>query len=94
MRIAFTVNNIQTERAEYTTILLAKKLHNSGHEVFFIEVNDLLYTSDGHMGAFATQAAGNSFKATETYLAALQSQKNKEKILATDLDILMLLSVS
>lgn len=91
MNIAFVINNIKTEKPTYTTILLAKKMHNKGHNVFFIGVDHFIYTPDGHMGAYALQAKGKNYKSSEIYLAALQEQDdNRIKICSTDLDILML----
>ena len=91
MKIAFVVNNILTEQPGYTTALLAKKLHDRNHKVYFINVDDLLYNSEGHMGAYAVSAPAKSFKTTETYLNALQNCDHEiEKIEAKDLDILML----
>lgn len=91
MNIAFIINNIKTEKPIYTTILLAKKMHNQGHQVYIISVDDLLYTPDGHMGGFAIRAKGKTYKSSETFLASLLEQENnKVKILSTDLDVMML----
>lgn len=90
MNIAFIVNDIHKEKTHYTTILLAKKMHNQGHRVFLIGVDKLMYTREGHMGAYAIQAPGKSYKSSETFLAALQTEKRLIKILSKDLDILML----
>lgn len=90
MNIAFIVNDLRTEKPTYTTILLAKKMHNQGHQVFIIGVDNLIYTPEGHMGAYAVRAPGKNYKTSETYLASLQAEKEKIKILSTDLDILML----
>jgi len=90
MNIAFIVNDIRTEKPHYTTLLLAKKMHNQGHQVFLIGVDQLMYTREGHMGAYAIRAPGKSYKSSETFLSALQAVKQRIKILSKDLDILML----
>lgn len=91
MRIAFVVNSIKSEYPRYTTVFLAWKLHNRGHEVYFIGVGDLGYKSDGKMGGQAYQAEGNKYKTTNTYLKALRSKDNKpQSITSDDIDILFL----
>jgi glutathione synthase len=91
MRIALIVNDIETERYQYTSVFLGMRMHNQGHEVYFTGVADLVYYPDGHMGATAKRAPGKKYKTTETYLRAVQGDSAiVEKITATDLDVLLL----
>ncbi|PHN04576.1 glutathione synthetase [Flavilitoribacter nigricans] len=91
MRIAFVVNDVKTEYPRYTSVFLAFKMHNRGHEVYFIGVGDLSYLSDGRMGGLAYQAEGDKYKTTKTYLRALRSKDNSPKMITSDdLDILFL----
>ena len=41
MRIGFFINNIETEKAGYTTLHLAMTAVNRGHEVWIIGAGDL-----------------------------------------------------
>jgi glutathione synthase len=91
MRIAFVINNIRTEKSSYTTLLIARKMHNQGHEVYLIEIDNFIYTPEGHMAAFGLRAKGKNYKSSETFLASLlEQEEKKEKIISTELDILML----
>ncbi len=91
MRIGFVINDIKTEQPGYTTVRLAMKAHNMGHDVYLMGVGDLAYYPDGFMGARARKAAKNKFKTSESYLTSVKSDKGiEERITAPDLDILML----
>lgn len=91
MKIAFIVNDIETEEASYTTTFLAHKMHNLGHEVYQMGVGELAYYPEGYMGATAHKVPIAKYKTAENYLDALQSDKAiVEKITAPDLDIIML----
>lgn len=91
MRIGFVINDIRSEKSGYTTVRLAMKAHNMGHEVYMMGVGDLAYYPDGFMGARAHRATKNKFKSSENYLNCIQGDKAiEERITAPDLDILML----
>jgi glutathione synthase len=92
MNIGFVVNDVNTEKASYTTVFLAQRMHNLGHNVYLMGVGDLAYYPDGYMGATATQAEANhKYKTPATYLEALQSDAaTRVRVTAPDLDILML----
>ena len=91
MRIGFVVNEVQTEKAGYSTVFLAQRLHNQGHEVYFMGVGDLAYYPDGYMGATAHRAPTQKYKSEQTYLEAMQGEKRVvERVKAMDLDVLML----
>jgi glutathione synthase len=91
MKIGFVVNDIQTEKESYSTIYLAHKMHNIGHDVFLMGVGDLAYYPDGYMGAKATKASGQKYKTIANYLEAIKGPKAEiASITAKDLDVLML----
>lgn len=92
MTVGFVVNNIETEKAAYTTIFLAQRLHNAGHTVYLMGVGDLAYYPDGYMGAMAVQADPNhKYKSPSTYIDYIHSDKVKKvRITARELDVLML----
>lgn len=91
MKIGFVVNDVLTEKKGYATVYLAQRMHNEGHEVYFMGVGDLAYYPDGYMGATARRAPAQKYKTPQTYLEALQGEKGKvERVTAPDLDVLML----
>ncbi|SFG66850.1 glutathione synthetase [Pontibacter chinhatensis] len=92
MTIGFVVNNIETEKPQYSTIFLAQRMHNKGHQVYLMGVGDLAYYPDGYMGAEAVHADPNhKYKSPATYLEAIQGEKaRKVRVTAPELDVLML----
>jgi glutathione synthase len=89
MKIAFIVNDINTERAAYTTIYLAFAAHKRGHQVYVFGVGDLGYSSDGHMIARSRSVGEQNFKSSETFLKALL-KSDPQTISSVDLDVLFL----
>ncbi len=53
MKIAFVVNDVQTELAAYTTTRLAMAAANIGHKTFVFGVGDFLCATDGSIHARA-----------------------------------------
>ena len=51
MKLAFVVNRIETEQADYTTIRLARKAAARGHELAFFGLAAVSYT---HLRAHET----------------------------------------
>ncbi|MCJ8163749.1 glutathione synthetase [Pontibacter sp. E15-1] len=92
MTIGFVVNDVNTEKASYTTVFLAQRMHNRGHTVYLMGVGDLAYYPDGYMGATAVQAdPKHKYKSCNTYLEAIQDEKRERvRVTAPDLDVLML----
>jgi glutathione synthase len=66
MRLAFVVNDVDTEIDEYTTTRLARAACQGGHEVWYLGVADVeLGESDGHLvgrGLCATFEAGDTLQ--------------------------------
>ena len=91
MKIGFLINDIDTEKAGYTTLRLAMAAVNRGHETWIIGAGDLTYDSDEKIRARARIAAIKKYKTTATYLRELKSSRAKlERITIDDLDILLL----
>jgi glutathione synthase len=85
------VNDIQTEQDGYTTSLLAQKMHNRKHDVFYIAIEDLSYYPEGQMGGKAVQAEKKTFRTAGSYLENLKANgANKQKITSADIDVLLL----
>lgn len=89
MKIGFIINDIASEKANYTTINLALACHRAGHNPYIIPVGDLAYYSDGQMGAHAYAPKKKRYQGTKTFLEDIRSSE-QEVIKATDLDVLML----
>ncbi len=91
MRIGFVVNDVETERAEYTTTRLAYTAVGMGHESWMIGVGDFAYDTDGQIRARARGAPKKKYADGESYLEALQGKDAKrERLTLSDIDVLML----
>ncbi len=91
MRVAFVVNEIQTEKSSYTTTRLAFEAHARGHEAWYIAAEDLLYDIDESVRAHAHRAPAHKYEDLKTYLAAIKSDDaQRERIQVDQLDVLML----
>lgn len=93
MRIAFFVNDIDLEIANYTTTLLALEALRTGHEVWYISAGDFAYDTDEMMHAHARTVPKRRYDSTEVFLKDLQGDKARiERIVIEELDVLMLRS--
>lgn len=91
MRIGFVLNDVMTETLPSTTLNLAKKAQEMGHEVWLMGVGDFLYDAEDRVRAHARMAPDRKYRHTEDFLAAIISKEAKsERIGVEDLDILML----
>ncbi len=91
MRIGFVINDMETEKAGYTTLRVAMAAVNRGHEVWFVNVGDFAFDRDEKIHAWARTTSGKKYKTTASYLKILRSEKTGlERITIDDLDILML----
>ncbi len=91
MKIAFVVNDIQTEKPGYTTTHLALAASHLGHEVWYVSVGDFLYDLDEHLHARAARALKGNHRFVHTFLDDLRS--NEAVIETIDLfavDVIML----
>ena len=93
MRIGFMVNDISTEQPTYTTVRLAMRAVNTGHEAWIIGAGDFIYDTDEKIHAWANAIAKKSYKSGEVFLKDLTGPKaQRERITIDDLDVLMLRS--
>ena len=91
MRIGFLVNDIDTEKAVFTTTRLAMIAANRGHEAWLIGASDFALDSDDRVHAWARAAPVRKYNSPNTYLGAVRSDKaGVERIVIDDLDVLML----
>jgi glutathione synthase len=89
MKIAFVVNDVQTELPTYTTTRLSMTAHNLGHTSYSFGVGDFVYASDGSIHAQARTTNGKTYKSLEKYLHALQAHE-PVSINLDEIDLLLL----
>jgi glutathione synthase len=91
MKLAFIVNDINTEQPGYTTTHLALATSRLGHEVWYISISDFCYDLDENIHAKATRVSKSSHRIVRTYLQDLWSKDAiSEYIDMSELDIIML----
>ncbi len=91
MKIAFVVNDVQTEFASYTTTRLAMAATNRGHKSYTFGVGDFICTCDGSIHALARTVRAKSYKSLDKFLAELQSADHApEHINLDEFDAVML----
>jgi glutathione synthase len=91
MKIAFVVNDVQTELATYTTTRLAMAAVNLGHKSYTFGVGDFICAADGSVHALARRVRGKSYKSLDKFLAELQSSEHDpDHINLDELDVVML----
>jgi glutathione synthase len=91
MKLAFVVNDVQTELAAYTTTRLAMAATNMGHKSYLFGVGDFVCTSDGSIHALARRARAKSYKSLDKFLAEVQSEDHEpEHVNLDEFDVVML----
>jgi glutathione synthase len=91
MKIAFVVNDVQTELAVYTTTRLAMAAANMGHQSFVFGVGDFVCATDGSIHASARTTRGKNYKSLEKFLADIQSAEHPPKSINLDeIDVVLL----
>lgn len=93
IKIGFVVNDMATEKNNFTTIRLARTAINRGHQVSLIGLAGFIYNIDGSIGALAHVPRKKHYKDDDALLEDLQAKDAKIKRVAVDaLDVLMLRS--
>ena len=92
MRIGFVVNDVATEKPQYTTIRVAMAASNREHEVWIMGVGELAQDADGHVVAHAKGPESKSYRSLTSFLEDVQDdEKGKaERIVVDEIDVLML----
>jgi glutathione synthase len=92
VKLGLFVNDIATERPEYTTTRLAQAAARKGHEVWYLDTDGFAYDPDESLRARARRVrdAGDGL---EAFLGAVQSEDTPvERIGVSGLDVLLLRS--
>jgi glutathione synthase len=93
MRIAFFVNDIETEFAGYTTTVLAHRAATRGHEVMYITPSDFVMDKDDSLRAHVREIAVKKSATREDFFEALKTSKTRaEAVDLSDVDVLWLRS--
>ena len=93
MRVGLMVNDVRTEQPEYTTVRLAARLVNSGHEAWLMGAGDFVYDTDEKVHAIARTGPKASYGNDAAFLRDVQGPKARvERITVDDLDVLLLRS--
>ena len=91
IKIAFFVNDILTEQAEYTTTRLAMYAHNRGHKVFYLSPDDFALDPDNPVRARAVSPPSRKFKSLNSFITNLKSPKaERDRLTLGELDVLFL----
>lgn len=91
MKIAFAVNDIETELSGYTTTHLAMAATHLGHEAWYINISDFCYDVDEKIHAGATRVSKTGHRAVNAYLNDLRgAQAVHEQIDLSSFDVVML----
>ncbi|MDX1471428.1 MAG: glutathione synthetase [Flavobacteriaceae bacterium] len=90
MKIAFIINDHATEHPNYTTPGLGYAAYKREHDVYFIGVGELSYSSQGHLAVRCkTIKDKRKFNSQETYFKAVQKEEFTI-ISSEELDVLFL----
>ncbi|AEH02399.1 glutathione synthetase [Lacinutrix sp. 5H-3-7-4] len=89
MKLAFIINDHNTEKPFYTTPGLGYAAYKRGHDVYFIGVGELSYASKGHLSVRCKTIKDKNFNSQETYFKAVQKEEFT-RITSQDLDVLFL----
>ncbi len=93
MLIAFFVNDMEREHANYTTTVLAYAATMRGHRVCYLTPSDFSLRADDSMWVHARFAPTKKHQDHPEFFAALRKVENKtETIDVTDIDVIMLRS--
>ena len=90
MKIGFVVNDIASEKAEYTTTRLALTAARRGHETWLMGVGDFTQQPDGTVIAHGASVASKRHRTETGYLKAIQGHDPLQPVSVDDLDILMM----
>ncbi len=93
IKLGFVINRMATEKNNYTTIRLARKAIDRGHQVALIELGNFIYDIDGSIRALAHVPRLEHYDDDDALLADLQAKDFEPQRIAVDeLDVLMLRS--
>src|SRR5690606_16946637 len=91
MKAALFVNDLATEKPNYTSTRLAMAMVARGHEVWYITPGDFAYDPDNQIHAHAMAPSNGTLDSAEQFLGQLKAEDSqKERITVDELDVLWL----
>jgi glutathione synthase len=91
MRIGILVNDLLTEKEDYTSVKIAITALKMGHEIFYFDVEDFELMPNEDLSFFAVYFNNVNFKDSKEFVSILYKNKtNKERFNIKDLDVLLL----
>jgi glutathione synthase len=91
MKIAFLVNDVDTEMPTAATTVLARAAAVLGHDVYMAGVGDLSYHSGGRVAMISRKAPPEGAEDQAAFLAAVQGKEARRVVVTSDdLDVLYL----
>jgi glutathione synthase len=90
MKLAFFVNEVETEISEYTTTRLAVGACKRGHDVWYVGAGDVIYEPGGSLRAKAYRAKRKPDDDLATFLERAKDEGSCEEIALSDIDAVML----
>ena len=78
MNLAFVINDLETERAGYTTTRLALCAHGRGHEIWYVSVGDFALSSDGLLRAYAVPVPSREIIDVNEFISILKIAEKRE----------------
>lgn len=90
MRIAFFVNSLEGETANYSTTHLALAALNRGHEICYLTPADFVLRPDDSLVIRALTLPSSNYKKAETLFRDLQSKTSVTTLDVSEIDVLML----
>ncbi|MCR6672926.1 glutathione synthetase [Devosia ginsengisoli] len=91
MRIAFLVNSIDGETANYSTTHLALAALTRGHDICYLTPGDFVLRPDDSLSVRALTLPASNYKKAETLFKDLQGKETKVETLdVSEIDILLL----
>jgi glutathione synthase len=92
MKIGFVVNDVMTEKAQYTTTRLAMNATQLGHQACLIGIGDFIYEPDGSLSAKVRAGAAKNYRSLDRYINDVQKPEIEQYVPLSDFDVVMMRS--
>jgi glutathione synthase len=93
MKLVFVVNDVMTEKDNYTTIRLARRAIRNGHEIALVSLVDLTYSPEGDIIGRGVSPRGTEYTDDAELLKDLQEGEDRaESMSIGDADVILLRS--
>lgn len=91
MRLVLVVNDVMTEKDNFTTIRLARRALRNGHTVRLVSIRDLTYEADETVSGLAAAPRGTGYASDADLLADIQAgDAARTQEVLTEADVMLL----